>query len=371
MKEILLILVILLCSSNVKAQTEDFPMTFSWKPLSAFITQEKTSKVNTALSILTGRSMQNIKRTIERIDKSTKIYAVALKNNYSGSVLKSNKFVYLSEYPNEGNKGSFSINTVRLSINDKGKKIKLKDLDINKIGWAVYKLDTIMYLCDADDGAIIENVEVCYDNGNGQKVAEVIKDAEIFGTADRMEAISKMYEDGKLSYINLEGYIFKDQELAKRWKSKADVKRIIEKSEEEKKRKEVLERERKAAEERERQKAVEEAKAMKEKKERENAVNKLRVEMNKKYGKKYVDAMDKGDIIVGMHEDLVALVCYSYGIDLRKHFENGRFQEYYMYALRVVNTGFGKSEFKMIWIGTIGVENHKVTSIIRGKRWSG
>ncbi len=111
----------------------------------------------------------------------------------------------------------------------------------------------------------------------------------------------------------------------------------------------------------------EEAKA---KKEWAKTVDNLREEMNKKYGKKWVDLADKGDIQVGMHEDLVAFVCKFYLIDLKTTFETKTFKKYDLYALRSVKTGYRESTIKNIWIGSIKIQNHKVISITRGPRWS-
>lgn len=356
MKQLFLLLFVL-CNSIGKAQTETYPETYAWQPLSTLIAQKKT--FNNTLSILTNKQISVAKRTIEVINRTKKIKAVAIKNNASGSLLKTNKFVYLSEKPNGIKEGSYSINTVRLSINIDNKKIKPDDLVKNSEGWAFYMFEKDLFLCDADHSALIENVSVYCDTGNGKKFVEAIKSIEKNGTIEEMEALSNVYKDGDLAHIKLLGNIPPDQNLAEHWKSKANFKREKEKEEiEAKRRKEELERQ---------QKAAEDAKA---KKERADAVNKLRDEMNKKYGKKWVDAADRGDIQVGMHEDLVALVFNFNSIELRTTYENSSIRQFDLYALRTVKTGYNKSKITMVWIGSITIQNHKVTSITRGERWS-
>jgi len=359
MKHILFLLLFVLSSLNVKAQVVDYPETYDWQPLSALIDQKKTSRTNTALSMISQKPVSLIKRTIESIDKSKKILAVAITDNSGSSMFDSNKFVYFSENPNDDGKGSLNVNTVRLSINFDDVKLKYKNLQKNKTGWAVYWFKKDMYLCDADDGALIENVSVYFDTGNGRKFIEATKSAEQNGTIEEMEAIARVYSDGNLSHVQLVGSISPDLEKAGLWKSRAEDKRRIKRETEEAKRK---------AEELERQKKAEQE--AREKKEQEEILEALREVMNKKYGKKWVDLADRGDIEVGMHEDLVGLVCKYNGIELNETYVNGYVRKYDMYTYRSIPTGYQSSKITNVWIGSITIRNHKVASIIRGKRWS-
>ncbi len=96
----------------------------------------------------------------------------------------------------------------------------------------------------------------------------------------------------------------------------------------------------------------------------------IKAELHKKYGKKYVDAADRGEVIVGMHEDLVALVCMIYGSQLQMTSDNGKSQSYDIYAMRVHMTGYNRSTERRTWIGSVRMVNHKVASVTYGDRWS-
>lgn len=103
---------------------------------------------------------------------------------------------------------------------------------------------------------------------------------------------------------------------------------------------------------------------------KENESKKMMDELYKKYGKKYVDAADRGEIMVGMHEELVALVCMYHGSTLQMKYDNGQSKKYDIYAIRDVRTGYHQITEKSVWIGSVWIANHKVTSVTYGERWS-
>lgn len=213
--------IILSAISHLRLYAQVQETVYEWQPLKTMISQSITTKKEK--SILGGKLVDVESRNIKSIDKTKKIMAVAIKQNTSGLLF--NWFVRFSEKPNGVKEGNYSINTVRLNININGKKYKPKDLK-NEDGWAIYKFDKEMYLYNADNEALIENVLVWCDNGMGEKINRVIKAAEK-GSVEDMELLSKLYEDGNVSHIStgLSGHINPNPALAEEWKTKANAQR--------------------------------------------------------------------------------------------------------------------------------------------------
>lgn len=84
----------------------------------------------------------------------------------------------------------------------------------------------------------------------------------------------------------------------------------------------------------------------------------------KQFGKNFVDAANQGKILVGMHEDLVALVVKFTGGSLKMASDNGTSQAYDVYAIRNVH-----NTIKNTWVGKIYIKNHKVSYVQYGDRW--
>lgn len=84
----------------------------------------------------------------------------------------------------------------------------------------------------------------------------------------------------------------------------------------------------------------------------------------KQFGKNFVDAANQGKILVGMHEDLVALVVKFTGGSLKMASDNGTSQVYDVYAIRNVH-----NTIKNTWVGKIYIKNHKVSYVQYGDRW--
>ncbi len=112
-----------------------------------------------------------------------------------------------------------------------------------------------------------------------------------------------------------------------------------------------------------------EAKA-KEAKAQEKEAKEIMSELYKKYGKANVDAAERGEIKVGMHEDLIAVLCMTRGAKLQMGYDNGQSKRYDIHAIRDVRTGPHQITEKYVWIGSVWIKNHKVTSVSYGDRWS-
>ncbi len=148
-----------LFSNMADGQNEGSLANYGWQNLSQFINQDAS---NIYL------------RKIKKIDKTTKIRKIGLRENY-GTFL--NAYVYLSEQPNGEGQDMYKVNTGNLNIRIGDKKIKLKELS-QEDGWGVYSFDKDVYLHHADDGAYIENVRVFAEgyknstNGNNVNTAQ-------------------------------------------------------------------------------------------------------------------------------------------------------------------------------------------------------
>lgn len=105
----------------------------------------------------------------------------------------------------------------------------------------------------------------------------------------------------------------------------------------------------------------------KEAKEREEAAIKLRKDLNAKYGKQYVDALYRGEMIVGMHEDLFAIgVAYDLFnniTDAKLDHESAGRKCFKLYGYRAYEGSTRITISSSSLIGWVWIKNGKISSI--------
>lgn len=201
---------------NSNGQTSNDYAVYEWQPLSKFVKQIKQTKKTNLIII--DIDINSTSKSIESIDKTTKINAVAIKRIVQGT---RNKSVYFSEQPNGIKQGTYSVNTGKLNIQVGKSTIQMDQLEKLDDGWSVYTFGKDLYLYDVDNSALIENILVYADNGQGKKFQEILEEASGKVTSEQKYKIAKVFKTGSLKHVDLKGNITTDLDLAEKWETQA------------------------------------------------------------------------------------------------------------------------------------------------------
>lgn len=201
---------------NSNGQTSNDYAVYEWQPLSKFVKQIKQTKKTNLIII--DIDINSTSKIIKSIDKTTKINAVAIKRIVQGT---RNKSVYFSEQPNGIKQGTYSVNTGKLNIQVGKSTIQMDQLEKLDDGWSVYTFGKDLYLYDVDNSALIENILVYADNGQGKKFQEILEEASGKVTSEQKYKIAKVFKTGSLKHVDLKGNITTDLDLAEKWETQA------------------------------------------------------------------------------------------------------------------------------------------------------
>lgn len=109
------------------------------------------------------------------------------------------------------------------------------------------------------------------------------------------------------------------------------------------------------------------ARREKEAKEKEAAMQKIINELNAKYGKKYVDALARGEIVVGMHEDLFKLGVlnnmFNKVTDAKLDYESAGSKCYKLYGYKLYESSTRITLSGSAFIGWVWIKDGKISSI--------
>ena len=109
------------------------------------------------------------------------------------------------------------------------------------------------------------------------------------------------------------------------------------------------------------------ARREKEAKEKEAATQKIINELNAKYGKKYVDALARGEIVVGMHEDLFKLGVlknmFNKVTDAKLDHESAGSKCYKLYGYKSYESSTKITFSSSAFIGWVWIKDGKISSI--------
>ena len=299
---------------------------------------------------------------LEGINNNTKWYYVKINNLYIGAddqlklfvsdhVKEDNTNKYLWAFIDAG-KESFYLanrylgNSYRLGSNSRSSVIQYGDLAVMKqgVGRKMHYKNTK----NGGAGIYTKNMFNTYLGTNNSLVGFV----DSSNKADIIVDFAKSESD-----INREIEAEKNRKAEE--EKRQQVEAQLEKERQEQAKREAEEKAKQAKIEAEEKAKLDEKRREEQAKEQARVSEKFKRGLIKKYGKRDVDAAERGEIVIGMHEDVFKLLMVNLYASLSMKSDSGNTQVYDINSLYIFST----------WIGRVTISNHRVAYMIYGKRW--